>query len=620
MIFVIFCFTSKPLLCFINYKKTNMTHTFHIPVLGLAYSISTPFKVAKYGISSVVSIVDDILIEKMRKLHCQEYSKPYTLISSKEPDSRAKRITAYLDLMNQVVQEQFEVLKNQSFTEDSDLTRYFTLLPETSTLKQQYHRMLETNDLTVRQKLEQALKNEIQSGAIDVNIMSKVDKNNIDVEGNFLDAMYSDACASLRGYANSTVESSLILSAGMNPRLYSYLEEFPVFYADKDGYIPKKIVLKVSDYRSAIIQGKFLAKKGLWVSEYRVESGLNCGGHAFATNGLLIGPILEEFKSKRQEIVDTVFEIYQKAIQLKGIDIQSPPELQISAQGGIGTHREDDFLREHYDLKSTGWGSPFLLVPEATQVDDDTLRRLSEAKKSDFYISNSSPLGVPFSNFRNTSMEEQRLARIASGKPGSPCRKKFLVSNTEFTAEPICTASSKYQKLKIQELDTLSLTKQEYDQHYTDITDKICLCEGLCTSAYIKNNILKKNEDQAVSICPGPNIAYFSSLFSLEEMVGHIYGKINLIQNNNRSHVFVNELNLYLEYLTNDIQQSFKNLNDKKVKYLTSFKNQLLEGITYYKQLIPEMKKETLNNRTFILEQCKEIEAKLIQLQIMPVL
>ena len=69
-------------------------------------------------------------------------------------------------------------------------------------------------------------------------------------------------------------------SAGMNPRLYGYIADFDDFYPSRMEN-KKKIVLKVSDYRSAIIQGKFLAKKGLWVSEYRIESGLNCGGHVF---------------------------------------------------------------------------------------------------------------------------------------------------------------------------------------------------------------------------------------------------------------------------------------------------------------------------------------------------
>jgi hypothetical protein len=47
--------------------EENKVHTFHIPVMGLAFSIDTPVKVARFGISSVVSIVDDVLIEQMRK-------------------------------------------------------------------------------------------------------------------------------------------------------------------------------------------------------------------------------------------------------------------------------------------------------------------------------------------------------------------------------------------------------------------------------------------------------------------------------------------------------------------------------------------------------------------------
>ena len=103
----------------------------------------------------------------------------------------------------------------------------------------------------------------------------------------------------------------------MNPRLYNYLGNFKDFDVNEDGEFSKKVVIKVSDYRSALIQGKYLAKKGIWVSEFRIESGLNCGGHAFATDGFLLGPILEEFKLKRQELIDTLFEIYSKASRAK---------------------------------------------------------------------------------------------------------------------------------------------------------------------------------------------------------------------------------------------------------------------------------------------------------------
>ena len=41
-----------------------------------------------------------------------------------------------------------------------------------------------------------------------------------------------------------------------------------------NGKLAKTIILKVSDYRSALTQGKILAKKGVWISEFRIESGL----------------------------------------------------------------------------------------------------------------------------------------------------------------------------------------------------------------------------------------------------------------------------------------------------------------------------------------------------------
>jgi len=73
--------------------------------------------------------------------------------------------------------------------------------------------------------------------------------------------------------------------------MHTTLEEFQ---PTANGYIKKRLVLKVSDCRCAESSA---CPKGVWVSEYRIESGLNCG-HAFATAGLLIGPILQEFQGE----------------------------------------------------------------------------------------------------------------------------------------------------------------------------------------------------------------------------------------------------------------------------------------------------------------------------------
>ncbi|WP_304064273.1 hypothetical protein [Pedobacter glucosidilyticus] len=586
-----------------------MSHTFHIPVLGLAYSVDTPLKVGRYGISSVVSIVDDHLIERMRAYHAKQNQENYIPIQDNEPHFRAKRITAYLNLMQDLLDKQFEALKQQAFEPGTDLTRYFDLQPDHSALKKTYLQMLNIQDEEIKAIVQKQLKDNMQKGAIDVNIMAKVDKINSPIHG---EEQLSDALASLQGFAESKLNAGVVLSAGMNPRLYAHLENFKDFYPNENHLIKKTIILKVSDFRSALIQAKFLAKKGLWVSEFRIESGLNCGGHAFATEGYLLGPILEEFKVKRQEMLAELAGMYKNALLTKGYtgDIETP-RMKISVQGGIGTAAEDNFLLKHYELDATGWGSPFLLVPEATNVDEETLNNLAEATREDFYISGSSPLGVPFNNFRKTTAEKLRLERIAKGKPGSPCTKKYLVSNTEFTKEPICTASRKYQNLKIKSLQNSGLDEQDLQTKINEVTEKICLCEGLVTSAYLKNDMIKSKESKAVTICPGPNIAYFSGKFSLDEMVKHIYGKINLLAGTERSNMFINELNLYIEHLKKDISMSWQDLSDKKVKYYTKFRAQLEQGIHYYKQLIPEIQNQTDMYKNKMLKELQEAEEKL---------
>lgn len=591
-----------------------MPHTFHIPVLGLGYSIDTPVKVAKYGISSVASIVDDELIERMRAHYVRMRGETYTPITKKDPDYRAKRITAYLDLIHDIIQESLEELGQQPFGKDNDIARYFHLLPPGSSLKQRYEAMLNMPEGVERMHEEEALRVGIVPGAIDVNIMSKVDKMNVDAAGNVSGDIYSDALAALRGFALSKLSSSIIMSAGMNPRLYSYLESFPDFYPDSNGILRKKVILKVSDYRSALVQAKFLAKKGVWVSEFRIESGLNCGGHAFATEGNLLGPVLEEFKRRRDEMFSELVTMYSIALENKGILLQNAPATRITVQGGIGTAAENSFLLDHYGLEATGWGSPFLLVPEVTNVDEETLHELANATGDAYYVSDSSPLGVLFNNFKSSTAEKQRLERIAKGRPGSPCNKRYLVSNTEFTAEPICTASRQYQQLKIRQLSSLEPRPANLDRQIEAVTEKLCLCDGLSTAALIKNNLVKPRENKAVAICPGPNLAWFSGIYSLDDMVGHIYGQVDLLAKTLRPNMFINELNLYVDYLKRDMERHAAVLNEKKAKYFTKFKENLFEGIRYYKNLIPEIKNQTAAYREEMMAQLGAMEMELARI------
>ena len=61
-------------------------HSFHIPVMGIGFTIDTPIKIAQYGIDSVIFIGDDILLEKLRKKYSGVFNFPYSEIKEKEED------------------------------------------------------------------------------------------------------------------------------------------------------------------------------------------------------------------------------------------------------------------------------------------------------------------------------------------------------------------------------------------------------------------------------------------------------------------------------------------------------------------------------------------------------
>jgi hypothetical protein len=585
-------------------------HTFHIPVLGLAFSADTPIRVARFGISSVISIVDDVLLERLRRTYAEAYGHPYTPIAPKEHDPRARRITAYLNLVQRIVKDQIAELREACFDAGGELRKYFEMLPEESHLKHLYRRMLATPGREERAALEHQLRGAVTPGAIDVNIMTKLDKTNSVPGKGPLPPEFSDALSALRGFVQSDLDSSVVLSAGYNPRLFAYMEKTGAFLPDAEGRMRKKVILKVSDFRSGFVQGKLLAKKGIWVSEFRIESGLNCGGHAFVSDGVLLGPILEEFKTRRESLCGELHEIWVNALRGKGIE--PPPALpgfRVTVQGGIGTAEEDAFLREHYGVDGTGWGSPFLLVPEATNVDMETRRKLADAGRGDFYLSDASPLGVPFNNLRGSSSELLARRRVEEGKPGSPCTKKYLVSNTEFTDEPICTASRKYQALKIEQLGGMGLGPDELAERVGRVVLKACLCEDLAASPFVGGE--EEEEPLAVAVCPGPNLAYFSKLASLEEMVGHIYGRIDLLTDPDRPHMFLNELRLSVDYLREDLSKKVAAMSAAEEKRVAEFRRNIQEGIEYYRALMPRLKAKTGQCREAMLGQLEELAAEI---------
>ncbi|MBK8391422.1 MAG: hypothetical protein IPL23_19925 [Saprospiraceae bacterium] len=595
---------------------TTNLHTFHIPVMGLAFTIDTPIRVAHYGISSVISIADDELIEKMRAFYSKKFGILYQEISQKKQDHRAERIAAYLNLVDLIVKDKFEKFKIELAENKASLENYVAMLPNESGVKNGLE-LLMNDENTFKENIKSYLQENLTVGDIDVNIMTKVDKDNF-IKEEQLPVEYNDAHAALRGFANSNLNSSVVLSAGMNPRLFAYFKNFPAFFPDLNDHLTKKIILKVSDFRSAMIQGNFLAKKGLWVSEYRIESGLNCGGHAFATDGYLLGPILEEFKQKKDQLIQSAHDLMVKALEQSAMHVPAKPlELKITVQGGVGTAEEHKFLLEEYQVDSVGWGSPFLLVPEATSVDAETRSLLMNAKEKDFYLSHISPLGIPFNTVRGTTNELIKQHRIDENKAGSSCPKKFLALSKEYGMEGICTSSQKFQAFKLADLEAIKdgISAEVYDKMKFDITEKACLCVGLANAAYLENDIKIKGQAQGVVICPGPNMAYFDKEVSLSDMVKHIYGNAMVMTDVDRPNFFIKELKMYIDYLVHEINGTIIDLTTAQIKKWNAFKNNLLEGIEYYQALFSKTSyfKQDLNT---IQKQLHTYKAKIEAIEI----
>ena len=558
-------------------------HNIHIPVMGTGFSIDTPIRVAQFGISSVISIMDDILIEKVREHYSQMYNLPFNPINRWSEDARSKRITAYLNIVQEIVEIKFNKIKDLPFFESNDKQKYFSMLPDDSLLKIDYNRLLKMDPSNERDIAEKELTNAMVKGSIDVNIMVKLDKENLDRKGKALPPEYSDGKSALRGYANSSLDSSIIFSAGINQSMYSYMSNFMDFYRDKNGYIKKKIIIKVSDFRSALIQGKFLAKKGLEVYEFRIESGLNCGGHAFASNGQLLPVLLKEIHDKRNQLASSFRPLIKKYYENKGLEYPISCETHnplITVQGGIGTSGEVQRLQNDFNIDKIGIATPFLLVPEATCVEPTTFNQLKDAEQDDLYLSDVSPLGVPFNNLRNSVSEQYTTGQFEKGSPGSPCPKGFLVSNTEFTEAPICTASKNYQKTKLAQIsaNVLSTLEQKFEE--TKVVVKTCICDHLGNGALI-NLGLKKESKAPQAVCPGQNISWFNREYSLSEMMAHFYNSKKDLVSSERPHMFAKEIQMYVDYFDKLVKES--EINEKVSKTLKEFYQNMKDGMEYCK-------------------------------------
>jgi hypothetical protein len=579
--------------------------------MGTAFTIDSALKIARFGIVATASIGDDELCEIIREYYSKKYNLPYTFIDRKVEDHRAKRVTAFLNMTQDIIDSQIRDMRQQPFTDDSDATKYFTLLPKDNPNKalfEKFKKLAPSSPEYVA--LEKQLREAIIPGNIEVNIMTKVDKNNFAPDGTPLGENSSDAQAGLRGFANSRITGTIVLSAGFNRRLYAYADQLECFAPDKDGLVKKNLIIKVSDYRSALIQGRFFAKKGIRPYEFRVESGINCGGHTFIADGILMGPILQEFKDNIDELSKELIATSNEVLLSRGRKTYNPDQkVLVSVQGGIGTNAEASFMKRFYPVHATGWATPFLLVPEASTVDKDSLEILRKAGEEDLFLSHVSPLGIRFQLAKHTLSETEKEKKIAAGKTGSACPKRYLVNNTEYTEIPICTASLEYQKKKIAELES-TLTGDALIAVKAAVTRKSCLCEDLAAAALVLYNIPSRRV-QTPTVCAGPNLAYFDGIYSLKQMIQHIYGEVNLINHPARPHVFNKELKLYLDYYKEEFAGMLPTPDAKQIEYVERVNTNLSSGIAYYRELISKITEESKTQKATFLKDLAKNEVEL---------
>jgi hypothetical protein len=118
---------------------------------------------------------------------------------------------------------------------------------------------------------------------------------------------------------------------------------------------------------------------------------------------------------------------------------------------------------------------------------------------------------------------------------------------------------------------------------------KSCICHGVGGCVTLKHGI---DQDARPTVCCGPNIVNFSEVASLEEMIGHIYGRLSLLADPNRPHMFIRELSLYVDYFRREFQQASEGLLNKTAKCFLDFRRNLITAIEYYQGLAEQLSLE----------------------------
>ena len=99
-------------------------------------------------------------------------------------------------------------------------------------------------------------------------------------------------------------------------------------------------------------------------------------------------------------------------------------------------------------------------------------------------------------------------------------------------------------------------------------------------------------------------------------MTDHIYCSDNVISRNDRPNMFIKELDLYLDYLYNKIEEARDTMTKKQEKYLINFSRNLEDGINYYHNLFSNVKDKFEDTKSIIINDLMTSKESLQQMHL----
>jgi hypothetical protein len=95
------------------------------------------------------------------------------------------------------------------------------------------------------------------------------------------------------------------------------------------------------------------------------------------------------------------------------------------------------------------------------------------------------------------------------------------------------------------------------------------------------------------AVCSRLSITDFDRVYTLKEMVDHIYGRLPVKLPKNRPNLFIRELSLYIAYLKGQLTKKELNVLSIPDKYFDDFTRGLLGGVRYYRQMSSQLASDT---------------------------